>query len=139
MKTLNHIMLIDDNKADNEFHEIVLEQGKFTNQVTTFSDAREALQYLKQCIETFTPVPDLIFLDILMPRTDGFELLAELKTALTVCPDSNKKIKICFLSGNYDPVMEIYLNSPNYDDLVLGYRVKPLTQQMLLEIVEKYF
>lgn len=139
MKTLNQIMLVDDNEADNEFHQIVLEKSKFAKQVNAFSDAREALEYLKQCVNTSAALPDLIFLDILMPRTDGFELLAEFKKILAANPDSKRKIKICFLSGNYDPMMEIYLNSPNYDDLVLGYRFKPLTQKMLIEILEKYF
>ena len=132
-------MLIDDNQADNEFHEIVIAKSKIAKHVKSFSDERDALQYLKNCLETSAPVPDLIFLDILMPRKDGFQWLAEFKTVLADYPDPSRKIKVIILSGNYDPVMEIYLNSPNYDEVMMGYRSKPLSQNMLTEIVEKYF
>lgn len=132
-------MLIDDNEADNEFHRIVIEKSGCANLVQSFSNTTEALQYLKTSIESAAPLPDLIFLDILMPRTDGFEWLTKLKALLADKPDVKQKVKVVMLSGNYDPVMEIYLNTPNYDDLILGYRLKPLTGQMLTEILEKHF
>lgn len=132
-------MLIDDNEADNEFHRIVIEKSGCAEQIHAFSNTTEALSYLKNCIETSAPVPDLIFLDILMPRIDGFEWLTQLKNLLSGKPELKQKVKVVMLSGNYDPVMEIYLNSPSYDDMILGYRLKPLTAQMLSEILEKHF
>jgi len=139
MKRIDRIVLIDDNEADNDYHKIEIEKSALARETTSFSDVREALKYLKNCVENPDTVPDLIFLDILMPRKDGFELLNEFKALLTDKPEIRKKVKIFILSGNYDPVMEIYLNSPNYDEMVRGYRQKPLTREMLGEIAEKYF
>ena len=136
---IDRIMLIDDNEADNDYHKIEIERSGLAREVKSFSDVREALKHLKDCVDKPEILPDLIFLDILMPRKDGFELLNEFKTLLANKPDIRKKVKIFILSGNYDPVMEIYLNSPNYDEMVRGYRLKPLTSPMLSEIVEKYF
>ena len=139
MKTLNYILLIDDNQADNDYHVVVIKQSGMAKHVISFTDSRAALQYLKESLETLAPVPDLIFLDILMPRIDGFELLDEFKSMLRANPSTDREIKVFILSGGYDPVMEIYLNSPNYDDIVTGYRLKPLTKEILKEIVENHF
>jgi response regulator of citrate/malate metabolism len=139
MKMLKQILLIDDNLADNEFHEITIRDAKLTEEVKSFSDTRKAMQYLKEAIETDTNIPELIFLDILMPKKDGFAFIKELKAVLVYHQEAKSKMKIFMLSGNYDPVMEMYLNSPNYDDLVKGYRAKPLTKEMLFEICKQYF
>lgn len=70
--TTGHILLVDDDPDDREFFLFALEEiGSFT--VTEAKDGMEALEYLKD--SAFKP--DIVFLDINMPRMNGREFLAE--------------------------------------------------------------
>lgn len=141
MKTLNHVLLIDDSTEDNEFHEIVINGAGVTQKLSCITDAVKAIDFLKQSLQNTTgvPFPELIFLDIMMPKVDGFELLNKLRQLLSEAKSDVRKPVIFILSGAYNPVIETYLKNPDYAGLVLGYRLKPLTQSMLKDIVHKYF
>lgn len=70
--TTGHILLVDDDPDDREFFLFALEDiGSFT--VTEAKDGMEALEYFKDA--SFQP--DIVFLDINMPRMNGREFLAE--------------------------------------------------------------
>ncbi len=138
MKKLEDILLIDDNEADNEYHETLIKKAEIASAVKSISDSAEAFMYLEDCLKKGKN-PELIFLDILMPHLDGFEMVDKYKEALLHENYPLKNIKVFILSGGYDPEMEFYLNSGNYHDLIIGYRQKPLTVEMLHEIVNKYF
>lgn len=66
----SHIMLIDDNEGDLFLMNEVLERI-VVDEVTILKDGEEALDYFNNncCI------PDLIFLDINLPKKNGFEVL----------------------------------------------------------------
>ena len=75
-KKLNCILLIDDDPDDNFFHQVVIKQMDIVHRIDIANDGLEALSYLKD--GQATP-PELIFLDINMPRMNGWEFLAEYK------------------------------------------------------------
>jgi CheY-like chemotaxis protein len=129
-KKLNCILLIDDNHADNYFHKIVIEKLNITERIEVALDGVEALNFLKQ--ESKTP-PELIFLDINMPKIDGWGFLESYK-GLSL--KQKQSIIIVMLSTSDNPKD---LEKARQIEEVSGFKVKPLTEEMLTEILEKHF
>jgi len=74
------ILLAEDNPGDVMLTKKALEEGKLANNLHVATDGVDALQFLRQEGEyDDTPRPDLILLDLNMPRKDGEEVLEELK------------------------------------------------------------
>ncbi len=134
-KQLRNILLVDDSDEDNEFHEIVIHDGAFAEKITIFTTAEKALAYFES---KPNPLPELVFLDGMMPRISGFELVGQIRNLLAEREPANWP-KIFLLSGSYNPEMDKILNNPDYRNLVLGYRIKPLTRNMLIEILATHF
>ena len=77
---LIHVLLVEDSLADIELTLEALEEAKFVNEVQTVRDGAEALEYLHQTGKHAGAVrPDLIILDLNLPRRSGHEVLADLK------------------------------------------------------------
>jgi len=75
-----HILLVEDNQGDARLTLEVLKDFKVANTVSLAKDGVEALAYLhRQGDFADAPHPDLILLDLNLPRKDGHEVLAEIK------------------------------------------------------------
>jgi CheY-like chemotaxis protein len=75
MNTEKNIVIIDDDNVSNFLHQMVIKDSGFTGDIEIYESSTEALQYLKDC----NHCPDLIFLDLNMPKMDGYEFLAEME------------------------------------------------------------
>jgi two-component system, chemotaxis family, response regulator Rcp1 len=74
------IFLVEDNKADIRLIEEALKLSSVTHQVVTVRNGMDAMTYLRQEGEYADALrPDLILLDLNLPRKDGREVLAEIK------------------------------------------------------------
>ncbi|MBU4360625.1 response regulator [Candidatus Parcubacteria bacterium] len=80
------ILLVEDEKTLSEMYQTKLEREKFT--VISVQNGGQALEKVK------AEKPDLILLDIILPKTNGFDILAELKANSKL-----KKIPVIMLTN----------------------------------------
>lgn len=74
------IFLVEDNKADIRLIQEALKTSTIPNHVVTARDGVDAIAFLRQEGEyADAPHPDLILLDLNLPKKDGREVLAEIK------------------------------------------------------------
>lgn len=75
------ILLVEDNAADVRLTQEVLTESKVHNNLMIANDGEEALQCLRQQGKfKNSPRADLVLLDLNLPRKDGREVLAEIKS-----------------------------------------------------------
>jgi CheY-like chemotaxis protein len=74
------ILLVEDNPGDVELTANALRVGKIFNQMSVVDNGEAAMEYLhRQGSYEHAPYPDVILLDLNLPRKDGREVLAEIK------------------------------------------------------------
>ena len=100
------ILLIEDNDGDIILTQEALKEGKIKNQIAVARDGQEALDMLNNA----TVLPDLILLDINLPKVNGFEVLTTIKT-----DDRFKAIPVIMLStsGAEKDILTSYNNYAN--------------------------
>jgi CheY-like chemotaxis protein len=74
------ILLVDDNPADVTLTQEAFSDNKLCNNLSVVNDGVEAMDFLRKRGQyALVPTPDIILLDLNMPRKDGREVLAEIK------------------------------------------------------------
>lgn len=75
-----NILLADDDLDDRSFFEKALSEIPLTTSLKTVNNGEQLMDYLA---EHTTDLPDVLFLDLSMPRKTGFECLSEIKESQT--------------------------------------------------------
>lgn len=74
------ILLVEDNPADVRLTKEALGEAKAPNRLHVVNDGQEALRFLrKEGVHNKAPKPDLILLDLNIPKTPGLEVLKRIK------------------------------------------------------------
>jgi len=118
------ILLVEDNPGDARLTLEAFKEGKVLNNFTVINDGAEALAYLRREGPYSNAVqPDLILLDLNLPKKDGREVLAEIKA-----DERLKQVPVVVLTtsaapedvaGAYGSHANCYVTKPvNLDDFL---------------------
>ena len=128
VKTIDLVMLVDDNDTDNFISKRIIEITKFAKRVEVKGSGKSALDYLKENQNIADNLPNIIFLDINMPVVDGFVFLYEFEKFNELVRNKCKVI-ILSSSDNKRDIDKIVNNNH-----VIKFITKPLNEVSLDEI-----
>jgi len=126
MTKLNKIMLVDDDEASNFLSRVVLDDIEAAREIEVAEDGDIACKMLDK-----DGCPDIIFLDIRMPRMSGFDFLNNL-----VKKGSCRKSKVVLLTSSFRK--EDREKALQYHN-VIDYLEKPLTEEAAQKVINEYF
>ncbi len=128
------ILLVEDNSADARLVVEVFKDFKIRNNIYHTKDGVEAIDFLyKNGKYKYAPKPDIILLDLNLPKKDGREVLKEIKK-----DDTLKSIPVVILttSNSEDDIMKTYSNHANC------YITKPVDFEPFVNVlksIEKFW
>lgn len=127
-RTLIEILLVEDNPADVRLTKEALKSGKILHSLSVVKDGVEALAFLRRQGEyKDARRPDLILLDLNLPKKDGREVLAEIKS------DSGLKsipVAVLTVSKAEEDVLKTYKLHANC------YVTKPVDLDQFISVVQ---
>lgn len=123
------VLLVEDDPGDTLMIKEAFEDNKVRNTLTCVADGVEALEYLRREGQyADAPRPDLVLLDLNLPRKDGREVLAEIKgdDALSTIP-----VVVLTTSAAEEDVLRSYKLHAN------AYVTKPVDFERFIEVVRQ--
>ena len=122
------ILMVEDNPADVRLTREAFKDAKVLNHMNIVVDGEEAMAFLRQEGKyADAPRPDLILLDLNLPKKDGREVLAEIKKDPEL-----KRIPIVVLTTS-DDEKDVF---KAYDLHVNAYVRKPVDLHQFMKVVE---
>ena len=123
-----HVFLVEDNPGDVRLIQEVFKEAKIKNVLHVAQDGEEAIQMLNPDGENTLPqIPDLILLDLNLPKKDGRDVLIEIK--------NNERLKcipvvVLTSSTREEDLVESYKNNANC------YIPKPVELDQLIRVIQ---
>lgn len=127
-RKLNKVVFVDDNPMTNQYHRLLWKENPFANEIEFYQNAESALEALNSMEE----YPELIFIDINMPRMDGHEFISLLSQSPKYL--ENKPV-LAYLTSSKD-IRDVVQADENE---VSHYYWKPLNKEILQEALMDLF
>ncbi len=122
------ILLVEDNPGDARLAQEALKDAKVNNNIYHVEDGVQAMDFLYQKAEfSNMPRPDVILLDLNLPKKDGRQVLTDIKT-----DDDLKRIPVVVLtiSEDEEDILESYSHHVNC------YITKPIDLDQFLKVIK---
>lgn len=123
-----HILLVEDNPGDVRLTKEALRDAKMINELHTVADGMEALAFLRrEPPHASAPRPDLILLDLNLPKLDGRGVLSFVKSSSEL-----RSIPVVILTSS-DAEEDV---ARSYDLHANCYVRKPVELQSFLDVIQ---
>jgi two-component system, chemotaxis family, response regulator Rcp1 len=122
-----HILLVEDNPGDVRLVQEALKESRVAAQLYVATDGVQALEFLRQHGRyAGNPKPDMLLLDLNMPKTTGIELLTTIRN-----DHSLRSLPVVILSSSQrrsdiDTALQLYANC---------YLIKPIDTERLILVL----
>ncbi len=124
------VLLVEDNPGDVRLTEEAFAEAKINNDLHVVRDGESALDFVYRRGEyESAPTPDLVLLDLNLPKIDGTEVLEAIKT-----DDALKRIPVIVLTSSSaeEDIIESYELHSN------AYLTKPVDPDEFVELVQSF-
>jgi CheY-like chemotaxis protein len=122
-----HVLLVEDNEGDVLLTTETLEEGGVAREITVARDGKAAIDLLEKTgIENPAAMPDLVLLDINLPKKNGQEVLRHIKASEMTM---HTPVVILTTSSAEKDIMESYRNQASF------YITKPMNLEHLMAAV----
>ena len=129
MRKIELLALVDDDDTFVFITKKIIEKTNHVKEIKVFGNGLDALNYLKENLNSEYKLPEIIFLDLSMPIMDGWQFLDEFTNLET--PKTNKIIiYVCSSSISPHDIMKAKKMSA-----VTDFIIKPVTKDKFSEII----
>lgn len=132
MKRINKITLVDDDDTFVFLTRKSLERSELVDNIETFCNWQEAIDYIEENINNKKFLPEIILLDLCMPILDGWQFLEQYTK---IDKKIQKKISIYIYSSSISPHDIARAKTLNE---VTDFIIKPISKEKLIDIVGKH-
>ena len=130
--SLSHIVLVDDNETTSFLNNRLLSRLAVARQVSTFSRADEAFDFVWHDGQPTEPAADLVFVDLKMPGVTGFDFI-ERYSHLSAAVQERTVVAVLTTSMHSADTARV-AQYPNIE-----YLPKPLTEEKMKGLLAKRF
>jgi two-component system, chemotaxis family, response regulator Rcp1 len=123
------ILLIEDGLVDAQVTIAALKKGQVRHRLTLIRDGEEALEFLlRQGKFARAPRPDLVLLDLGLPKLDGRQVLAHVKAS-----DELKSLPVVIMTSSDDEEDRVQSDLLGVD----GFIIKPVDLDKFIQVVRQ--
>ncbi|HKL02171.1 MAG TPA: response regulator [Cryomorphaceae bacterium] len=124
------VLIVDDDPISILVSETIIRKHHFSEEIKSFKSGKDGISYLKELLERGKELPDLIFLDVMMPIMDGWEFLDAYDEIIDKSSFEPNVIMLTALTGDKDR------EKAKAHPLVRTFVSKPITSEFLRSLAK---
>jgi CheY-like chemotaxis protein len=123
-----HVLIVEDNKADARLVQALLEETGMLTDITFVADGEKAIEMMESAAKGEGPIPDLVLLDINLPKKNGHEVLSSIREEAR---NAHTFIAMCSGSSSCEDMRRSRNNGAD------AYLLKPMGMEEMDEIINR--